>query len=208
MGTTGRGWLIPDWSPTAKEAFDAAMPGPHQIHRQREDVTVAASDLLSVPPGTITEAGLCQNVDVGVQYLAAWLGGNGCVPIYNLMEDAATAEISRTQLWQWLHHPQARLDDGRPITESLCRGIFDQQLAKLERAVGPGGFSPRALCVGPPDHRRHFLSPAVCGLYDVGGVRVLGRVVASALAEPEVCGRSLTEGTGLWTRVINGRPRN
>ena len=124
----------------AKEAFDAVMPGANQIHRQRDEVRVTAGDLLTVPQGTITEAGLCQNVDVGVQYMAAWLSGNGCVPIYNLMEDAATAEISRTQIWQWLHHPQARLDDGRQITESLCREIFDQQLAKLRQAVGPEAF--------------------------------------------------------------------
>lgn len=120
----------------AKEAFDAKMPQAHQIARKRDDIRITAADLLTVPKGTITEAGLCQNIDVGTQYLAAWLGGNGCVPIYNLMEDAATSEISRTQLWQWIHHPNARLDDGRRVTEELCRSLFDQQMAKLRSRLG------------------------------------------------------------------------
>lgn len=81
--------------PVAKEIFDAQMPQPNQIDRQREDVHVTARDLLAVPHGEITDKGLAQNVDVGIQYMAAWLTGNGCVPIYNLMEDSATAEISR-----------------------------------------------------------------------------------------------------------------
>ena len=80
----------------AKAAFDAKMPEPNQIDRRRDDVQVTAEDLLTVPKGEITERGLCHNIDVGIQYMAAWLGGNGCVPIYNLMEDAATAEISRS----------------------------------------------------------------------------------------------------------------
>lgn len=124
----------------AREAFDAKMPGAHQIDRKRDDIRITAADLLTVPKGTITEAGLCQNIDVGTQYLAAWLGGNGCVPIYNLMEDAATSEISRTQLWQWIHHPNARLDDGRPVTEELCRSLFDQQMEKLRSRLGEEQF--------------------------------------------------------------------
>ena len=83
--------------------------------RQREDVNVSAADLLTPSAGDITEAGLRLNLKVGIQYLEAWLGGNGCVPLYNLMEDAATAEISRAQVWQWLHH-KATLADGRPLT--------------------------------------------------------------------------------------------
>lgn len=124
----------------AKEAFDARMPRPNQVDRKRDDIKITSADLLTVPKGTITEAGLCQNIDVGTQYMAAWLGGNGCVPIYNLMEDAATSEISRTQLWQWIHHPDARLDDGRRITRELCQSLFDQQMDKLSRLVGQQVF--------------------------------------------------------------------
>ncbi|HMT20774.1 MAG TPA: malate synthase A, partial [Promineifilum sp.] len=88
----------------AREIFDKYMPTPNQIHRKREDVHVTVADLLAISTGTITSAGLRTNVDVGIRYMAAWLSGNGCVPIYNLMEDAATAEISRSQIWQWLHN--------------------------------------------------------------------------------------------------------
>lgn len=130
----------------AKESFDAKMPQPNQIDRLRHDVTVTAEDLLTVPKGTITEAGLCQNVDVGIQYMAAWLSGNGCVPIYHLMEDAATAEISRTQLWQWIHHPDARLADGRPITKEACRTVFDEQMQKLSGQVGQERFESGRFC--------------------------------------------------------------
>ncbi len=125
----------------AKEAFDAKMPGPHQIDVKRADVHVTARDLLSVPQGPITEEGLCHNIDVGIQYMAAWLGGNGCVPIYNLMEDAATAEISRAQLWQWIHHSNGVLDDGRKVTAELCRPLFNQQMDKLRQMVGPERFA-------------------------------------------------------------------
>jgi malate synthase len=135
-------WVAhPGLVPLAKEVFDARMPQPHQIERTRDDVTITAADLLAVPEGTITEAGLSQNIDVGTQYLAAWLGGNGCVPIYNLMEDAATAEISRTQLWQCIHHPEARLDDGRPVTRELCQGLFQEQMDKLRNEVGDERFA-------------------------------------------------------------------
>ena len=96
----------------AKEIFDREMPQPNQIARKRQDVHVAAADLLAVPTGTITEAGLRQNLNVGIGYIEAWLRGTGCVPLYNLMEDAATAEISRAQVWQWIRHG-AQLEDGR-----------------------------------------------------------------------------------------------
>src|SRR5438105_1874488 len=114
----------------AKEIFDREMPQPNQIARKREDVHVTASDLLAVPTGTITEAGLRQNLNVGIGYIEAWLRGIGCVPLYNLMEDAATAEISRAQVWQWIRRG-ARLDDGRTIDRALCRGLLDEELAKL-----------------------------------------------------------------------------
>jgi len=125
----------------AREAFDAHMSEANQIDRQRDDVNVTAADLLTVPDGQITREGVCQNIDVGIQYMAAWLSGNGCVPIYNLMEDAATAEISRSQLWQWLHHPTATLKDGSPIDETLCRKLFDEQMVKLKERVGPQRFA-------------------------------------------------------------------
>jgi malate synthase len=113
----------------AKEIFDAGMPGPNQIAKKREDVHITAKDLLTVPSGTITEAGLRWNIDVGLQYLEAWLRGVGCVPIYNLMEDAATAEICRAQVWQWVKY-SAKLDDGRPVTAEMVNRVVDEQLAQ------------------------------------------------------------------------------
>jgi len=114
----------------AKEVFDQYMKEPNQISKKREPVQVTAKDLLEVPDGTITEAGLRRNIDVGLQYLEAWLRGVGCVPIYNLMEDAATAEICRAQVWQWVKHG-SRLDDGRVVTAELVRKATAEQLAKL-----------------------------------------------------------------------------
>jgi malate synthase len=115
-------WVAhPGLVPIARRVFDTHMPFPNQIQRKL-DVHVTAADLLTVPPGEITEGGLTRNIDIGLQYLAAWLRGNGCVPIYNLMEDAATAEISRAQVWQWMRHG-ARLTDGRRVTPELVREI-------------------------------------------------------------------------------------
>jgi malate synthase len=124
----------------AKGIFDRHMPTPNQIHRTRDDVHVTAADLLTVPGGTITEKGLRHNIDVGVQYMAAWLSGNGCVPIYNLMEDAATAEISRSQLWQWVHHPNAVLEDGRRVTRELVHACFNEEMHRLEARLGHEAF--------------------------------------------------------------------
>jgi malate synthase len=104
---------------------------------KRDDVCVTASELLAVPAGTITEAGLRQNLNVGLGYIEAWLRGIGCVPLYNLMEDAATAEISRAQVWQWIRH-RARLEDGRTIDIALCHELVEEELAKL-RAGAPAG---------------------------------------------------------------------
>jgi malate synthase len=123
----------------AREIFDAHMPGPNQLARKREDVRVTAEDLLEVPTGTRTESGLRQNIRIGVQYLEAWLRGLGCVPLYNLMEDAATAEISRTQVWQWLRHAAA-LEDGRVVTADLVREMTGQELGVIEREVGREQF--------------------------------------------------------------------
>jgi malate synthase len=138
-------WVAhPGLVPIAKEIFDVHMPTPNQIYRQRDDVEVTAKDLLTVPQGEITERGLRQNVDVGMQYMAAWLDGNGCVPLYNLMEDAATAEISRSQLWQWLHMPNGVLADGRKVTRELISAMFDEQTARLRQAVGDKVYVERS----------------------------------------------------------------
>ncbi|MGA2067349.1 MAG: malate synthase A [Thermoguttaceae bacterium] len=125
----------------AREAFDARMPAPNQIGRRRDDVSVTARDLLTVPQGEISERGLRQNIDVGIQYMAAWLGGNGCVPLYHLMEDAATAEISRAQVWQWVHSPRGILADGRKVTRELTGSLFREQLGKLRETAGPARFA-------------------------------------------------------------------
>ncbi|MFO0452573.1 MAG: malate synthase A, partial [Pseudomonadota bacterium] len=134
-------WVAhPALVPIAMEVFDRLMPTPNNLHRLREDVKVEAADLLQVPPGSITEAGLRNNVSVAIQYMAAWLGGNGCVPIYNLMEDAATAEISRAQLWQWVNHRRS-LDDGRPVTLELVRALIAEELARLRAQTGDAAFA-------------------------------------------------------------------
>jgi malate synthase len=124
----------------AMEVFDRYMPGPNQLDKRREDIQVTAADLLTVPQGTITESGLRSNVSVGVQYLEAWLGGLGCVPLYNLMEDAATAEISRAQLWQWIHHPNGVLEDGRKVTAELFRQILAEELHHICKEVGEAPY--------------------------------------------------------------------
>jgi malate synthase len=109
---------------------------PNQIDRQREDVQVSAADLLRFEPEKpITETGLRMNIHVGIHYLGSWLGGNGCVPILNLMEDAATAEISRSQVWQWIRSPKGRLEDGRKVTAELVRALIPEELAKVKQAA-------------------------------------------------------------------------
>ncbi|HVI59670.1 MAG TPA: malate synthase A [Luteimonas sp.] len=124
----------------AREVFDAHMPGPHQQYVAREDVAVTAADLLAAPTGTISRAGFDGNVEVCVRYLAAWLDGSGCVPIHHLMEDAATAEIARAQLWQWLHHGDLHLDDGTPVDFSLLERALLNLPARLgDRGRLPGG---------------------------------------------------------------------
>ena len=120
----------------ACEEFERVLgDAPNQLERMREDVQVEAQDLLRVPQGAITEGGIRHNVSVGLRYLAAWLSGNGCVPIFHLMEDAATAEISRTQLWQWRRHA-ARLEDGRLVDKALLLEIFEQELGAIRAELG------------------------------------------------------------------------
>ncbi len=134
----------------AMEIFDAHMPGKNQIENKRDDVNVGARELLSVPTGTRTTEGLRHNVRVGIQYLESWLGGQGCVPIYDLMEDAATAEISRAQVWQWLH--QHADVDGAPLTRERLATIVEEEMARIRREVGDERFS-RGLY---PDARKLF----------------------------------------------------
>src|SRR6185503_11786944 len=128
-------WVAhPGLVPVAKRVFDEHMPGPNNLgvlrqSRSSESGSSAAA-LLELPEGAVTEKGIRHNVSVGIQYLAAWLGGSGAVPLYNLMEDAATAEISRTQLWQWVQH-SAKLDDGRVMDADLYRRIRDEELATI-----------------------------------------------------------------------------
>ncbi len=126
----------------AKEVFDKHMPGPNQVARQRPDVNVTAQDLLDFrPEAPITEAGLRNNISVGIQYIGAWLTGNGCVPVYNLMEDAATAEISRSQIWQWMRSPKGVLDDGRKITREMFRRMLPEELARVRRELGEAAWN-------------------------------------------------------------------
>jgi malate synthase len=134
-------WVAhPGLVPVALEIFNARMPYANQINRLREDVRTTAQDLLQVPQGPITEKGLRTNVNVGLRYLESWLRGSGCVPIFNLMEDAATCEISRTQVWQWIRHPGGTLDDGRKVTRELFRHILSEELDKIRADVGPPTF--------------------------------------------------------------------
>jgi malate synthase len=137
------GWVAhPGLVPIAMEAWDKVMPTPNQIHKKRDDVKVTAADLLNFKPEKpITEAGLRQNINVGIQYLGAWLGGNGCVPIHNLMEDAATAEISRAQVWQWIRSPKGILEDGRKITVEIVRSLIRQELEKIRAEFSEAVFN-------------------------------------------------------------------
>ena len=139
-------WVAhPDLVPLCREVFDGVLgDAPNQLGKQRPEVSVTAADLLAVSktPGTITEAGLRNNVSVGIQYLASWLGGNGAAAIFNLMEDAATAEISRSQVWQWLNN-DVRLDDGQLVTADLVRRIVDEELGKVRDSAGDAFDTPR-----------------------------------------------------------------
>jgi malate synthase len=132
-------WVAhPDLVPVCKEIFDGVLGAkPNQLDKQRPDVHVTADDLLAVSktPGVTTEAGLRNNISVALQYLASWLGGNGAVAIFNLMEDAATAEISRSQIWQWVHNG-ITLDDGRKITSDMVEALIDQELTKIREQAG------------------------------------------------------------------------
>jgi malate synthase len=124
----------------AMDVFDEFMPEPNQLSNLREDVSISADDLIKVPKGTITEDGLRLNINVGILYIESWLRGVGAAAIYNLMEDAATAEISRTQVWQWIKYG-AKLDDGRTITYDLYQALLPEELAKIKIYVGETSYN-------------------------------------------------------------------
>jgi malate synthase len=170
-------WVAhPGLVPIAMEEFDKAMPAPNQIDRLREDVQVETADLLKLPAGTITEAGMRTNISVGIQYMANWLSGLGCVPLYHLMEDAATAEISRAQLWQWINHPDAALDDGRKITLDLFRAMVEEEMEKIRTRWAKQSLTRSSMCrppacsttSSPPTPWRNFLTLA----YDIWRVNI------------------------------------
>jgi malate synthase len=134
-------WVAhPGLVPIALEVFDRVMPQPNQIEKQLPDYHATAEDLLQVPEGTISEAGVRQNVAVGLGYVEAWLRGIGCVPLFNLMEDAATAEISRAQLWQWVHH-HAVMDDGLPVTVEMVDEVIEDELERAKASVDEDRYS-------------------------------------------------------------------
>ena len=134
-------WIAhPGLAPIAMDAFNSVMPESNQIHNMRNEVEVTADDLLVVPSGDITESGIRTNIRVGIQYIEAWLRGNGCVPLYHLMEDAATAEISRAQLWQWIHH-EAKLDEGNQITEYQFDEWMEEELEVIKSEIGEDRYN-------------------------------------------------------------------
>ncbi len=136
-------WVAhPGLIPVAMEIFDGHLGGQaNQLDVKREDVAVTAADLIEPCEGTITEAGLRGNLNVAIRYMAAWLGGQGCVPINHLMEDAATAEIARTQVWQWIRHPAGQLEDGRDIDLELVRRWQAEELDAIRAEVGEDAFA-------------------------------------------------------------------
>jgi malate synthase len=124
----------------AKDIFDEKMPQPNQINKIPGNIKIEANDLLVAEKGDITEEGLRKNISVGIQYLAAWLGGNGCVPIYNLMEDAATAEISRAQVWQWNKH-HCKTSAGKEIDPEYVKKIVKEEMVQIKKEVGEQKFA-------------------------------------------------------------------
>jgi malate synthase len=135
-------WVAhPGLVPVAIEVFNQAMATPNQIHVKRDDVHVTEEQLIEVPVGTITEQGLRTNINVGIQYIASWLCGRGAAPIYNLMEDAATAEISRAQVWQWVRHDDGKLEDGTKITFRLVEQLQEEEMRRIRQEVGDENFA-------------------------------------------------------------------
>ena len=150
-----------------KEFVDVLGDRPNQFEKQRPDVSVTAFDLLDFKPETpITEAGLRMNINVGIHYLGAWLAGNGCVPIHNLMEDAATAEISRSQVWQWIRSPKGVLDDGRKVTAELVKQLVPEELAKIKAGGFFGKFDRAAAIFTEMSTRDAFAEFLTLPLYE------------------------------------------
>lgn len=152
LGHDGTWVAHPDLVPVARAVFDAAMPGPNQIRKPRQEYRIRPAMLLKPHQGQVTEAGVRSNISVAVEYLAQWLSGRGAVPISNLMEDAATAEICRAQLWQWIRHgtPVAMAEGGEvPLTEERFGRMMQDEIARILDRLGPGGF-----------HRGHYASAA------------------------------------------------
>jgi len=168
-------WVAhPDLVPVAREVFEQGLGGrPHQLER-RPSVSAGAAELLdlSATPGRATAEGLRTNISVGFRYLSFWLGGRGAAAIDGLMEDAATAEISRTQIWQWIHH-DVRLEDGRPVTGDLVRALLDEETAKIRREVGEEAWR-----AGRPEETRELfervaLSPELIDFLTLSGYDIL-----------------------------------
>ncbi len=144
IGHDGTWVAHPDLVPVAMEVFDTVMPAKHQIHKKRQSPRISDEAMLAPHKGTITEAGLRTNIEVGIRYIAAWLCGRGAVPIHNLMEDAATAEISRTQVWQWLRHGASIQMEGgfsETMTPRLYERIYNEELKALKGEFGEEGFA-------------------------------------------------------------------
>jgi len=153
--------------PAMKEFLAVLGDKPNQFEKQRPDVKVSAADLLDFQPEQpITEHGLRMNINVGIHYLGAWLAGNGCVPIHNLMEDAATAEISRSQVWQWIRSPKGVLEDGRKVTADLVRALIPEELEKVKAAGVPGKFERAAQIFEQMSTQEQFAEFLTLPLYE------------------------------------------
>ncbi len=169
-------WVAhPGLVPLAREVFEETMTGPNQLDRLRPDVEVAASDLLRAPSGSRTEAGLRLNVRVGVQYLESWLRGVGCVPLYNLMEDAATAEISRAQTWQWIHHG-ATLEDGRRVTAELLAHVAREEMERVRGETGADRYAAGRFPEAQELFERLSVAPALEEFLTLPAYQVLNRI--------------------------------
>jgi malate synthase len=166
LGHDGTWVAHPGLVAVAREVFDESMKTPNQIFRTEPNVNVTAQDLLKVPQGQITEVGLRTNVDVGLRYMEAWLRGNGCVPIHNLMEDAATAEICRAQVWQWIRHPKGVLNDGRKVTVELFRKVLDEAVQAITSKEGAGKFPLAALLFDQLTTNKEFTEFLTLTAYD------------------------------------------
>jgi malate synthase A len=154
-------WVAhPGLVPVAKSIFDTHMAGPNQLGVTHDGVKITRDDLLRVPEGTRTDAGLRHNVRVGIQYIESWLRGSGCVPLYHLMEDAATAEISRAQVWQWLHHKAAV--DGAPLTPQRFASVVEDEMARIRREVGDARFDGGRF----PEARELFVRLSTAGAFE------------------------------------------